>query len=329
MADKVLSQDEVDALMRGLDGGDVETETPAEPEPPGGVKAFDLASQERILRGRMPTFEMINDRFSRLQAVSWTSFLRKPIEFSPISTDIIKFGTLLKKIPVPSSLSLFQLKPLRGHGLVIMDSALVYNIVDHYFGGTNQTHVKPEGRDFTAVQVRVVKSIVARTIADLEKAWQAVLPAKVQYLRSESNPQFAMVVSVPELVVSVVFHVDLGGGAQKVYVMYPYSMLEPIKDKLNAGFFADQLQSDGSWGNRFMEELMGCKVNVSVELGSAGVRFRDVLELSVGDVLVLEQSPGDAMTGYVEGIPKILGSAGVVKGNHALRVERVAARLHR
>lgn len=328
MADKVLSQDEVDALMRGMDGGDIETEAPPEPDP-GGVKAFDLSSQERILRGRMPTFEMINDRFSRLQNIAWSAYLRKPIEFSPVSTDIIKFGTLLKKIPVPSSLSVFQLKPLRGHGLIIMDSALVYNIVDHYFGGTNQTHVKPEGRDFTPVQVKVVKGIVARMITDLEKAWQAVLPAKVSYLRSESNPQFAMVVSVPEIVISVVFHVDLGGGAQKVYVMYPYSMLEPIKDKLSAGFFADQLQSDGSWGNRFMEELMACRVNVGVELGTASVSFRDVLALSVGDLLLLEQSPGERMLGYVEGIPKILGHAGVVRGNHAIRVERVAPRLQR
>lgn len=328
MADKVLSQDEVDALMRGMDGGDIETEAPPEPDP-GGVKAFDLSSQERILRGRMPTFEMINDRFSRLQNIAWSAYLRKPIEFSPVSTDIIKFGTLLKKIPVPSSLSVFQLKPLRGHGLIIMDSALVYNIVDHYFGGTNQTHVKPEGRDFTPVQVKVVKGIVSRMITDLEKAWQAVLPAKVSYLRSESNPQFAMVVSVPEIVISVVFHVDLGGGAQKVYVMYPYSMLEPIKDKLSAGFFADQLQSDGSWGNRFMEELMACRVNVGVELGTASVSFRDVLALSVGDLLLLEQSPGERMLGYVEGIPKILGHAGVVRGNHAIRVERVAPRLQR
>ncbi|MFO0775900.1 MAG: flagellar motor switch protein FliM [Nitrospiraceae bacterium] len=328
MAEKVLSQDEVDALMRGLDGGDVETEAPPE-EDPGGVKAFDLSSQERILRGRMPTFEMINDRFSRLQTICWTTYLRKPIEFTPVSTDILKFGNLLKKIPVPSSLSLFQLKPLRGHGLIIMDSQLVYNIVDNYFGGTNQTHVKPEGRDFTPVQVKVVKGIVQKMIVDLEKAWQAVIGAKVQYLRSESNPQFAMVVSVPEIVVSVVFHVDLGMGAQKVYVMYPYSMLEPIKDKLSAGFFADQLQSDGSWGARFMEELMGCKIRVSVELGTANISFGDVLEFSVGDVLLLEQSPGQQMVGYVEGIPKIMGHAGVVKGNHAIRVERVAARLQR
>ncbi|GKS59205.1 flagellar motor switch protein FliM [Nitrospira sp.] len=328
MAENVLSQDEVDALMRGMDSGDVETEVAAE-EPPGGTKAYDLTSQERILRGRMPTFEMISDRFCRLQGVSWANFLRKPVEFAPVSTDIIKFGALLKKIPVPSSLSLFQLKPLRGHGLIIMDSSLVYNIVDHYFGGTNQTHVKPEGRDFTPVQVRVVKQIVERMIADLEKAWRAIIPAKVQYVRSESNPQFAMVVSVPEIVVSVVLNVDLGTGAQKIHIMYPYAMLEPIKDKLNAGFFADQLENDNGWGVRFREELLGCRVGVTVELGSANVPLRDILAFNVGDVVVLEQSPGELMTGFVEGIPKLLGSAGIVRGSHALRVARLAARAQR
>ncbi len=328
MTDKVLSQDEVDALMRGMDSGEVETDPPVDDDQTG-ARAYDLTSQERILRGRMPTFEMINDRFSRLQGVSWSNFLRKPVEFSPVATDIIKFGALLKKIPVPSSLSLFQLKPLRGHGLIIMDAALVYNIVDHYFGGANQTHVKPEGRDFTQVQVRVVKSIVQRTIADLEKAWQAVIPAKVQYVRSESNPQFAMVVSVPEIVVSVVFQVDLGSGPQKIHLMYPYAMIEPIKDKLNAGFFADQLENDNGWGARFKDELMECKLKVTVELGSASVRLRDILAFSVGDVVLLEQSPGEMMTGYVEDIPKLLGSAGIVKGSHAFRVASIAARLHR
>lgn len=328
MADKVLSQDEVDALMRGMDGGEVETTPPAE-ETPSAIKPYDLSSQERILRGRMPTFEMINDRFSRLQAVSWSTFLHRPVEFTPVSTDIIKFGALLKKIPVPSSLSLFQLKPLRGHGLIIMDSSLVYAIVDNFFGGANQTHVKPEGRDFTPVQTRVVKAIVERTIADLEKGWQAVVPAKVNYMRSESNPQFAMVVSIPEIVVSVVFHVDLGSGPQKIYVMYPYAMIEPIKDKLSAGFFADQLDSDNSWGARFRDELLGCKVNVSVELGTANVRMREIMQFQVGDVIVLEQSPGELMMGYVEGIAKVLGNPGVVRGSHALRVARVAARLSR
>jgi flagellar motor switch protein FliM len=318
MADKILSQDEVDALLRGMDAGDVDT-TPKEDDP-GGIRTLDLSAQERMVRGKMPTFEMINDRFCRMQTVSWAAVLRRPVEFSMGATDIMKFGEMLKKVPVPASLSLFQLKPLRGHGLVIMGAPLVYALVDNFFGGHGQTHVKTEGRDFTPVQQRVIKTMLERLLTDLEKAWHAVLPAKVHFVRSESNPQFAMVVSIPEIVVSVSFHVDLAGISHKVMVMYPYSMIEPIKEKLSAGFFADQMEEDQSWMNRFRDQLLDCPVDLTVQLGITSVPMKDVLQFGVGDVVLLEQSPGDLMTGFVEGIPKLLGAAGVVKGANAYRV---------
>jgi flagellar motor switch protein FliM len=227
MAENILSQEEVDALLRGVVAGEVDTE-PNEEEP-GGTKAFDLGSQERIIRGRMPTFDMINDRFSRLQSVSWSAALRKQVDVSIVSTQVIKFGDFLKKIPIPSSLSVFHLNPLRGHGLITMNAVLVYLLVDHFFGGNCQTHVKPEGRDFTSIQQRIIKTIVDQALIDLEKAWQAVIPVKVQYLRSESNPQFAMIVSIPEIVMTVLLRVDVGESGHDLFVVYPYATIEPFE----------------------------------------------------------------------------------------------------
>lgn len=318
MTDKILSQDEVDALLRGMDAGDVNT-TPKE-EALDGIHTLDLSAQERMVRGKMPTFEMINDRLCRMQAVSWTSVLRRPVECTLGATDIMKFGEMLKKVSAPVSLSLFQLKPLRGQGLVIMGAPLVYALVDCVFGGHGQTHVMTEGREFTPVQQRVIRTILDRLLADLEKAWHAVLPAKVHFVRSESNPQFAMVVSMLEAVVSVSFHVDLAGTSHKVMVMYPYSMIEPIKGKLSMGYFVDQMEADQSWTNRFREQLLECPIDLTVQLGVTSVPMKEVLQFGVGDVVLLEQSPGDLMTGFVEGIPKLLGAAGVVKGANAYRV---------
>ena len=320
--DKILSQDEVDALLRGVVSGEVDTEPKEEDD--GGIHQYDLANQERILRGRMPTLDMIHDRFLRLQSVSWASVLRKSLEFSIIGSQIMKFGELVKKFPLPCSLNVFHVEPLRGHGLFVMDAPLVYLVVDHFFGGSAQTHVKPEGRDFTQVQVRVIKTIVATALADLAKAWQPVLPVKVQTVRSESNPQFAMVVSVSELVIAVTLRVHIGETARDLYLVYPYGMLEPIKEKLYSGFFSDHMETDMGWASRFKEELKDCRVQLSVQLGQATVRVRDVLNFAPGDVLVLEESPEDPLQAFVEGLPKFLGTAGVLKGNQAFRVTDVA-----
>jgi len=324
MAEKILSQDEVDALLRGVVSGDVDTSPKDEP-PPTGTRPYDLLNQERIIRGRMPTLDMINDRFIRLEAISWGNALRKAIDFSIVSTQIVKFGEVFKKFPLPSSLNIFHIDALRGHGLFVMDAMLVYLLVDHFFGGNGQTHVKPEGRDFTLIQQRIIKNIVGIAFADLQKAWEPVQPFKVQHVRSESNPQFAMVVSASEIVVAVKLQVQIEENTRDLFLIYPYSMLEPIKEKLYSGFISDHLEQDAPWTNRFKEQLKDCSVQATVQLGTARVRVRDVLNFSPGDVVMLDQSPGDPIRCFVEGLPKLLGSAVVTKGNQAFRVTRVVS----
>jgi flagellar motor switch protein FliM len=318
--DKILSQEEVDALLKGVVSGEVNT-APTEPHPQSdGTQAYDLLNQERIIRGRMPTLEMINDRFIKSQSASWTGLLRESIEVLAVGTQIIKFGEFLKNLPMPSSLNVFHMEPLRGKGLFVLDAFLVYLIVDYFFGGKGQTHVKPEGRDFTPVQLRIIKTLVEHAMVDLQKAWGAVLNVKFQHVRSESNPQYAMVVSASEIVLVVTLQVQLGGATRDFFVLYPYSMIEPIKEKLYSGLLSDQVDQDSNWTNRFKDRLQDCRVGVTVRLGTATVTLRDILNFAPGDVLILDQRPGDPLEAYVEGRPKFLGSPGVFKGNHACRV---------
>jgi len=323
--EKILSQDEIDALLNGVVSGEVETAPPVEAaaDATTGVKGYDLLNQERIIRGRMPTLEMINDRFVRRQAVAWTGVLREAIEFVVVGTQVIKFGEFLKKIPMPSSLNVFHMAPLRGSGLFVMDAFLVYLLVDYFFGGKGQTHVKPEGRDFTAVQVRMIKKLLMLALADLEKAWQAIMPVKVDYVRSESNPQFAMVVTASEVVIVVTLQVIIGETTRDLFVVYPYSMLEPIKEKLYSGLVSDQLEQDGSWNSKFRDLIHECELPIAVKLGSTTVTVQDVLNFAPGDVVMLDQRPGDPLECYVEDYLKFLGSPGVFKGNHACRVTKV------
>ena len=321
MSEKILSQDEVDALLRGVVSGDVDTE--AKEEESGGTQEYSLLNQERIIRGRMPTLERINDRFIRKQTVSWAAALRCEVEFSIVSTQVTKFGEILKKFPLPSSMNVFRMEPLRGNGLLVMDAVLVYIVVDHFFGGSGQTHVKPEGRDFTFIQQRVIKNIVTQAFSELELAWHSVLSVKIEYLRSECNPQFAMVVSTSEIVVVTTLQVAIGEAVRDLFLVYPYSMLEPIKEKLYSGHVSDHQESDTGWEKRFTDALQVCPVNLTVELGTAMVSLQEVLNFAPGDVVVLDQNPNDPIPCMVEGRPKFEGHAGVVRGNQAFRLTKV------
>lgn len=321
--DKILSQDEIDALLKGVVSGDVDTNPKEDAANSSGVKPYDLLNQERIIRGRMPTLELINDRFVQRQSVTWTTMLREAINFIVVGAQVIKFGEFLKKVPMPSSLNVFHMHPLRGNALFVMDAFLVYLIVDYFFGGKGQTHVKPEGRDFTPVQMRIIKRLLAGTLSDLEKSWQAVLPAKVEYIRSESNPQFAMVVTASEIVVVVTLQIIIGETTRDLFVVYPYAMLEPIKEKLYSGLVSDQVEQDGSWSRKFRERLQDVMLPIAVRLGTATVTVRDVLNFAPGDVLLLDQRPGDPLDCFVEGYHKFQGSPGVFRGNHACRITSI------
>ncbi|TKB76244.1 MAG: flagellar motor switch protein FliM [Nitrospira sp.] len=322
MAEKILSQDEVDALLKGVVSGDVDT-SPKQEEPDQPTKAYDLLNQEKIIRGRMPAMEMINDRFTRLQASTWRAALHEEIDFSIVSTQVIKFGEFIKKIPLPSSLSIFSMEPFRGQCLFVMDAFLVYLLVDHFFGGSGQTHVKPEGRDFTMVQQRVIKTVVAQSLADLEKAWQALAPVRIKPIRSESNPQFATVVGPSEIVIAVTLQVALGENTRDFFLAYPYSMMEPIKEKLYSGLVSEHTGQDSGWPNKFKAELQSVSIRATARLGTTTVRVRDVMNFSPGDVLVLDQGPGDPLRLMIEGAPKFEGTAGVVRGGQAFKISRV------
>ena len=205
---KILSQDEVDALLKGMTGGEIEVETDQAPDE-DGVIAYDLTNQDRIIRGRMPTLEIINDRFARIFRTSISSTLRKVVDVSTTSIDMIKFGEFMRSLPVPTSLHIFRMEPLRGHAIMVIETRLVFNLVDYFFGGDGKSDIKIEGRDFTAIEHRVTKRVVEMVLADMEKAWKPVHEISLQYHRSEINPQFAGIVPPTDVVVVIKFDLEM------------------------------------------------------------------------------------------------------------------------
>src|SRR5215472_5635997 len=221
--DKILDQDEIDALIHGVDSGAVSTEPVAGP---GEVRNYDFQNQMRIVRGRMPTLEMINERFARLFRVSLYNLLRRSPEISVAPVGIKKFSEYVHTLHVPTNLNLVKIHPFRGMGLIVLDPKLVFAVVDNFFGGTGR-HAKIEGREFTATEQRIIHMMLRSVFADLHEAWSHIANIEVEYIQSEINPHFATIAAPSEVVVVTSFHIELDGGGGNLHVTMPYAMIEP------------------------------------------------------------------------------------------------------
>jgi len=322
MSEKILNQEEIDALLKGVVTGAVET-APKEPQTPGAITAFNFSGQDRVVRGRMAALDIIHDRFTKLLTATFSRSLHRSIDISIKATEIVKFGTLIDRLPLPSSLVIFKMDPLVGNGLWAMDASLVYLLTDYYFGGGGQTHVKPEGRDFTPIQLRLIRNIGGLALLDLEKAWRGAYAIKAELLRVECNPEFAMVITARELAVVATLQLEIGDISKEFFLCYPYSMLEPIKDKLCAGFMSNQQDVNQHWAIRLREEMQYCPLEIAVELGQATIHVEDLMGFATGDVVLLDKSFGDPVVASIEGLSKFRGLLGVVKGQQALQVVSV------
>jgi flagellar motor switch protein FliM len=322
---QILSQDEVDALLKGISGGEVETETTM-PRDTGGVKRYDLTSQERMVRGRMPVLQLISERFSRSMRSSLSSALTKPVGSTVISNDVMKYGDFLKTLPLPTSLHVLKMEPLRGNILIVLESKLVFCLIDVFFGGSGADTYKVEGREFTSIENRLVKKVVNLMLGDLKEAWKSIHPVSPQFVRSEVNPQFVTIVPPDDSVVLIGFELEMENSTGKVSLCFPYSSLEPIKDKLQGSAQSDPKEVDGIWIERFKKQLHEVPVEVVVELGKATIKGKELLNLAVGDVISLNTYAKDRLAVKLDGITKFRGYPGLYRGNQALQVTDVVER---
>ncbi len=309
----ILSHEEVDALLRGISGGEIVTETP-DLYDPSEVMTYDLTSQDRIIRGRMPTLEMTNERFVRMFRTTLSSLLRKVTSVSTISTEMIKFGEFLKMIPVPTSMHLFKMEPLRGSALIIVESKIIFMLVDIIFGGTGRTSFKIEGREFTAIENNLIKKVVLSALEDLQRAWQSLIQLNISYQRSENNPQFVQLVPPTDVVVVSNFEIEVEYSSGIISLCIPYSTLAPRRDRLQSGYQSEQLEVDKTWLNRFKAGLFASKIDLSARLGSTHIHAGRSSTSRMGDVIPLDKFVAEHMNIYVEGDIEVQGEAGDLPG---------------
>ncbi len=319
----ILSQDEIDALLHGVDDGDVETDDPYPSD--GEAREFNFATQDRIVRGRMPTLEMINERFARALRVRLFNMLRRSAEISVVGTRVTKFSEYMHSLFVPTSLNLVRAHPLHGTGLFVFDPKLVFILVDNFFGGDGRFYTRIEGRDFTPMEMRVIHSILEGAFEDMQKAWKPVMELQFEFLNSEVNPQFANIVSPTEIVVINEFHIELDGGGGNLHVTLPYSMIEPIREQLDTGLQSDRADVDHRWMNALQEELQDAEVEISAILGETTVTVQELLDIQPGDIIPFELP--DHQNLIVEDVPLFRGRFGVSNGINALQIlERITKR---
>ncbi|MFA5824503.1 MAG: flagellar motor switch protein FliM [Gallionellaceae bacterium] len=320
MSQEFLSQDEVDSLLRGVTG---EAEDTKDAEPAGGVRSYNMATQERIVRGRMPTMEIINERFARLLRIGLYNFIHRSSEISVGPVRVLKYSEFIRNLPVPANLNMVQIKPLRGNSLFIFDPNLVFLVVDSLFGGDGRFHTRVEGREFTQTEHRIIQQMLAVVFENYSKAWDPVYKLEFEFVRSEVNPQFANIATPNEVVVITTFEVEFNGVGGAIHICKPYSMIEPIRELLYSTMQGDHVTTDKRWQLMLAKQIQAADVEIAAVLGSSRTTVDHILKMKVGDFIPLDVS--DNILANVDNVPVMECKYGMFNNQYALKVVKMLA----
>jgi flagellar motor switch protein FliM len=316
--EEFMSQAEVDALLQGVTG---ETDSAAEAAENGQVRTYNLATQERIVRGRMPGLEIINERFARLMRIGMFNFMRRSAEISVSPVRVQKYSEFTRNLPIPTNLNLVHVKPFRGTALFVFDPNLVFFVVDNLFGGDGRFHTRVEGRDFTQTEQRIIGKMLNLIFEQYGAAWKSVHQVQFEFVRSEMHTQFANVATPNEIVVVTQFSIEFGSVGGTLHICMPYSMIEPIRDVLSSPLQGEALEVDRRWVRVLSKQVQAAEVEVIVNLTEIPTTFEQILNMRVNDVLSVDIP--EKVVAQVDGVPVMECGYGIFNGQYALRVNKM------
>ena len=319
MSNQILSQDDVDALLQGITGESQKLEQEHVDE--GAIRNYDISSQERIVRGRMPTMEVINERFARNIRIGLFNFIRKSPEIAIGSIKVQKYSAFLREIVVPTNFNIVSVRPLRGSGLIVCDPTLVFAVIDSLFGGAGKYHTRIEGRDFSPTEQRIIGRLVDVICAEYKKAWTGVYPLELEYQRSEMQPQFANIATPSEVVVATSFTLEIGDASGTIHFCIPYATLEPIRDVLYSTIQGDAAEPDRRWVKLMTQQIQSAQVELVAELAHAPATVEQLLSFKAGDFIELDLK--QAIQAKVSGVPVLDCHYGISNGKYALKVDQL------
>ncbi|RFO95021.1 flagellar motor switch protein FliM [Rhodoferax lacus] len=318
MSESFLSQEEVDALLEGVTG---ESQKSVEEDAEHGeVRAYNISSQERIVRGRMPTMEIVNERFARNLRQGLFNFIRRSPEISVGPVSVQRYSAFLRELAVPTNFNIVAIRPLRGSGMIVCEPSLVFGVIDTLFGGIGKFQTRIEGRDFSATEQRVINRLVDVITEEYKKAWKGIYPLELEYQRSEMQPQFVTIATPSEIVISTSFQLEIGDIAGSIHFCFPYSTLEPIRDVLYSSTQGDSVEVDKRWVNVLTREIQAAEVTLVAHLATAEATVERLLSLKKGDFIELERESRIQAT--VDGVPIFECNYGTHNAKYAIRIEK-------
>ena len=318
MSESFLSQEEVDALLEGVTG---ESQKLAEEvHETGEVRPYNISSQERIVRGRMPTMEIVNERFARNLRVGLFNFIRRSPEISVGPVTVQRYSAFLRELAVPTNFNIVAIRPLRGSGMVVCEPALVFGVIESLYGGIGKFQTRIEGRDFSATEQRVINRLVDVISAEYKKAWVGIYPLELEYQRSEMQPQFANIATPSEIVISTSFQLEIGEITGSIHLCMPYATLEPIRDVLYSSTQGDSIEVDRRWVNVLTQEIQAAPVILVAELAHADATVEQLLAMKKGDFIELDRKP--RIQAKIDGVPIFECQYGTHNAKYALKIDK-------
>lgn len=318
MSESFLSQEEVDALLEGVTGES--QKLVEEVAQSGEVRPYNISSQERIVRGRMPTMEIVNERFARNLRLGLFNFIRRSPEISVGPVTVQRYSAFLRELAVPTNFNIVALRPLRGNGLVVCEPALVFGVIESLYGGIGKFQTRIEGRDFSATEQRVINRMVDVITSEYKKAWTGIYPLQLDYQRSEMQPQFANIATPSEIVVSTSFQLEIGEITGAIHICMPYATLEPIRDVLYSSTQGDSIEVDRRWVNVLTQEIQAAQVVLVAELAHAEATVEQLIAMKPGDFIELDKPT--RIQAKVDGVPLFECQYGTHNAKYALKIER-------
>lgn len=316
----VLSQEEINTLLGGLVGGGVQTAGGAVTAGSGEVVPFNFLNQDRIVRGGMPTLEVIHDRLARLLRMALTQMVRRPVDVHVLDHVELKFGQFNRTLACPSSLHVLKLEPLRGYGLLVLPGKIVFTLLDIFFGGSGADAEKRDARDFTPIEQRIISNVTQMFDHQYSEAWKPVFPLKAQSAPSETNPQFINIALASDTVTTIQYEIVLNDIKCSLSICLPYSTIEPIRDTLKGSVISESLDDENTWAHRLKRSLADAEVEVRARLGSATLTVNDLLNLKTGDIIQLREDFEHPIEVMIEGVSKFWGQVGSHKCARAIQI---------
>jgi len=316
MADQILSQEEIDALLSAMDSGEIDV-AEEKKEAPVEVRSYDLTAQNIMQRGQFDALAEVYDKFVTLLQVSVSNLFQRSISVKIISTETVKFGEFIKAFSNPTGFTIFSMEPLIGSALMAFEPSLVFSLIDCMFGGDGKPIEKI--REFTMIERRMLQKIATAVLKDLETAWDVAYRLRLSLRKMETKPEFVYLVNPSDELIIVVFEISTASFSGNIHLCLPYLMLEPIKEQLSSSYLREK-DRVSSFGNEIRNILGRTEVNFVAELGRTTYSVQEIMNLEVDDIIRLTTGPQNNVVLNIERVPKYLGMPGVVKGSKAVQI---------